>query len=498
VSKQHDAAPGSGRIATGPAAAAVPARQAVSRRRLLQLAATAAAGAPLLAAGTARGAFASAETPDYLGSANAAGMWIRSARVVTHDGLIWLSGPERPDGLDSEHSLYQGGAGVILFLLELARATKDESYREEAAAGVAALSAWLPRKLRVDWGEHGLYTGVAGVGFVLARAAEAGLGEEASAAAQRCRELVLAAATPAGAGIEWSATTDVVAGSAGTGLYLLDLGRRGDTEALATAEKAGRRLLELAIPHAPGRTKWRMDPTFAREMPNFSHGTAGIAFFLARLHAATGRREYLDAAVAGARYLQEIANTSGGGCLVYHNQPDGPDLYYMGWCHGPAGTARLFVELDRADPGGGWLEWALAGARSIAKSGLPEQKTPGFWNNLGQCCGSAGIAGFCLDLAALTGDQSHLAFARRVTADLLARAVATPGGGLKWPHAEHRVRPEYSYAQTGYMQGAAGIGLLLLRMAAREAGEEWTLTLPDSPFGSTRLARPAPGGAPGS
>ena len=82
-----------------------------------------------------------------------------------------------------------------------------------------------------------------------------------------------------------------------------------------------------------------------------------------------------------------------------------------------------------------------------------------------------------------TGDETYLAFARRVTANLLGRAPATPGGGLKWVHAEHRVRPEYTYAQTGYMQGAAGIGMLLLQMDAAERGRRWTFRLPDSPFG---------------
>jgi hypothetical protein len=33
------------------------------------------------------------------------------------------------------------------------------------------------------------------------------------------------------------------------------------------------------------------------------------------------------------------------------------------------------------------------------------------------------------------------------------------------------------------MQGAAGIGALLLQMDALDKGRPWTLRLPDSPFG---------------
>lgn len=40
-----------------------------------------------------------------------------------------------------------------------------------------------------------------------------------------------------------------------------------------------------------------------------------------------------------------------------------------------------------------------------------------------------------------------------------------------------------SRLQTGYMQGAAGIGMLFLQMDAMDKGQPWTLRLPDSPFG---------------
>jgi lantibiotic modifying enzyme len=225
-----------------------------------------------------------------------------------------------------------------------------------------------------------------------------------------------------------------------------------------------------------------MDPTFERLMPNFSHGTAGVAYYLATLHRETGRQEFLDTALAGARYLQSIATTEGDTCLIFHDEPDNKKLYYLGWCHGPVGTSRLWVRLDQIDPKAGWLNWAKKGAKSILASGIPEHQTPGFWNNLGQCCGSAGVADFFLDLGKLTGDAAYTAYAKRVTKNLLDRATRTPGDGLKWVHAEHRVKPEYVYAQTGYMQGAAGIGMLMLRMDAEEKGRGWEFRLPDFVF----------------
>jgi lantibiotic modifying enzyme len=226
---------------------------------------------------------------------------------------------------------------------------------------------------------------------------------------------------------------------------------------------------------------WAMDPKFPRLMPNFSHGTAGVAYFLATLARETARREFLDAALLGARYLQTVATTNGDICLVFHDEPDNRTLYYLGWCHGPAGTGRLFYRLFEATREASWLEWAHRSARAILASGIPERQTPGFWNNVSVCCGNAGVAEFMLGLGQATNRPEYVAFARRVTENLLQRATRE-GGGLRWIQAEHRTRPELLVAQTGYMQGAAGVGVWLLRLDAAEAGRRLALRLPDTPF----------------
>lgn len=459
-------------------------RSDVSRRDVLRLGLAAGAALPL-GLGVADGEEtpkASTPSPGYLDAAVKAARWIRTTRVATRDGYIWLTGPERPEGLDTAPDIYRGSAGVILFLLELARATDDGAYRLDAATGADHLVATLPEKLRIDQAHNALYAGVAGIGFTLFRVHQETRKGVYRQAALRCRDLIHAAAEPAGAGVQWGEYTDIMGGGAGTGLYLLYMARHTDDAASRElAAKAGLRLIELGIPEAGG-LKWQMQKGNERLMPNFSHGTAGVAYFLATLHRDTGRKEFLDGALAATRYLQAVANTTGDSCLIFHHEPDGKDLHYLGWCHGPVGTSRLFVQLHQIDGKAGWLDWARKGAKGILASGIPEQQTPGFWNNLGQCCGSAGVVDFFLDFAKLTGDETYIAFARRVTKNLLERATATPDGGLKWVHAEHRVNPGYTYAQTGYMQGAAGIGMALLHMDAVEKGKEWTFRLPDSPY----------------
>jgi len=410
----------------------------------------------------------------YRAAAEDAARWIRNSAIRTPQGLAWPADPQDPKTVSS--ALYSGSPGVVLFLLELHHATRNAEYLADAKAGADELLARLP-----DEKQTGLYTGVAGIGFTLGevyRATNEAKYRDGAAAAVR---ILKGRATAAGNGVQWGEVTDIIGGGAGTGLFLLHAGRLlEDADAIALAARAADRLVELGLPEHGG-LKWHMAPSFARLMPNFSHGTAGIAFFLARAYDETKQQTYLDAALAGARYLQAIAKTDGDICLISHNQPDGLDLYYLGWCHGPAGTARLWHQLARSTGDASWHAWVDRSARAVLQSGIPKTLTPGFWNNVSQCCGSAGVGQFFLDLHRTRASPAYLAFAKKMTADLLTRGTRDDKG-LRWIQAEHRVRPTQLVAQTGYMQGAAGIGTWLLRLDAAEHGRQNFVRFPDTPF----------------
>jgi len=201
-----------------------------------------------------------------------------------------------------------------------------------------------------------------------------------------------------------------------------------------------------------------------------------------------GRPDLLGLAAGAGRRLERLGRCPDGTLtvpLTIPHRPTAAPVAY-GWCHGAAGTTRLFTLLDQLQPGEGWAACAAAGRAAIQTSGLPARLWPGFWDNLGQCCGTAGVGEAVLDHYQDTGDRDWLDFADVLAADVLSRAIAD-AGGVRWSHTEHRVSPPQLEPVVGWMQGAAGIAGFLLRLDRlhRDGPAAPRLPWPDRP--------PAPG-----
>jgi lantibiotic modifying enzyme len=417
--------------------------------------------------------------------ARAAARWIGEHRRETAHGVTWPRVPG--DDAGGDLSLYHGSPGVVLFLLELHAQTGDEAALAEAARGADELIGVLDSDVPVP---PGLYTGLAGMWTALDRTAVATGAARYAAGAETCIRRVVETARQVPSGRMWfddalpDASSDIVSGAAGIGLALLAAhARDGGEDALRVAHEVARYLVTIGEPQ-DGGPMWRISPSFPRNYPNFSHGTGGVAYFLARTARATGDGDLLAAAVEGGTYLRHVSDCGADGCLVFHHEPDGEELYYLSWCHGPAGTARLYHELADATGDTAWSDLVLSGAAATRGQGVPDTRTPGYWNNISQCCGDAGVGEFFLALHALTGDDGHLAYARHVADWIAGRADEPDAPVRKWTQAEHRVQPDMLQAQTGWMQGAAGVGAFFLHLAAREAGRSPFVVLPDSPWGS--------------
>ena len=417
---------------------------------------------------------------NYLDAAKRARAWLAATAQRGPNGLTWAADPLNQKS--ESYDLYNGMPGVVLFLLEYAHATGDSKALADAAQAADTIAGVLAQPNEgIEKLGTGLYVGVAGLAYVLSETYRSTNDAKYRAAARRAIEHVKRLAKPIDDGVEWGATVDIISGNAGTGLTLLALHDRvNDRALLDLALRAARRVASLGV-QEQGGLKWAMNPTFARRMPNFSHGTAGVSYFLATVGERVKDAHLMDVAAQGAAYLRNVATrTANDGWKVFHSEPGNESLYYLSWCHGPAGTARLYERLGRSSKYKVLKAEVPHLAQGIVDSRVPDQ-SPGYWNNISQCCGNCGVVEFFTSLYRTTRDAKHLAFARKVMDNALGRATAD-GDGLKWVQAENRVSPNVVIAQTGMMQGAAGVGLALLHLDGALKGRADRIVLPDNPW----------------
>lgn len=290
-------------------------------------------------------------------------------------------------------------------------------------------------------------------------------------------------ATPDGWATPWAAPptysdgariSDATLGTAGVLLGATWAHRRGVRRADELANVAADILLAEAedTEHGP---RWLFVPRRFRdtpptEMPGWSHGQAGITTALAVAGAVLDRADLKGAAHRGAERLVALGDRAGGGFVVPRYVPPletDEDPVTFGWCHGAAGTSQLFPALELADvrhvAGVAPRDWQRAAWHSVRSSGVPERLRPGFWDNDGRCCGTAGVGDLALDRWHRDRDEIDLRLAVVMGDTLVARA-RTGGRYRWWQFVEHRAARPLLDPGTGWMQGAAGIAAFLFRL----------------------------------
>ena len=180
--------------------------------------------------------------------------------------------------------------------------------------------------------------------------------------------------------------------------------------------------------------------------------------------------DLVEAARSGAEHLVTLGSTGDGGFVVPHvipHQADMDEVTYT-WCHGPTGTSLLFTALEHEDvaevAGETPAQWQRRCLHSIRTSGIPERVHPGFWDNDGRCCGTAGVGDVFLDAWQRRGVEDDLAFVQ-VLGDALVERAVVDGDRACWRFTEHRNAEPLLPPGVGWMQGTAGIAAYLLRLA---------------------------------
>ncbi len=382
----------------------------------------------------------------------------RSAEDLARGAADWLVDHAGPDLEDP--SLYHGRAGVVLALHEAHAHFGDDRYGDAVARGVEVQGT------QVDGLENcSLYFGLAGVAMTWQA-----LGQEE--AAHRAWDRVRSGFD----GRRWNEMFELLMGNAGIGLAALhagelDLAVTAVTPYLTTAD------------HTSNGVNWAVRPSPARSH-HLAHGTLGIVHALAAVGDAAGRPDMVEMALAGAADVVGRNEAGPEGFLVPHSDPPHrPELierYSLGWCNGPAGDAQVFRLLARITGDEAWVSLQDRCWRTVRESGLPRRIRPGFWDNHGRCCGTAGVLALACDRVVERGDD--LDFADVLVDDLAARALVDETG-VRWSNHEHRATPSDLAPRPGWAMGNAGIVRELLRYARISAGGDtrYAVPWPDHP-----------------
>ena len=406
----------------------------------------------------------------YRELAERAWAWVLT-QVRQGDEGMWLT--EYPGQTEPGEYGMHSGVGGLAHTLEEIRLTRPLGAAELALC--EGIGETLVRRIPTETG-YDYFEGLTSTIGVLTALDAPGV----ELAVARLQEL----ATPDGWPAPWigppkaspdARCNDATLGTAAVLLGALWAQRHGVAGAAELAEHAVDILLAEQEPREEG-TYWPFVPLRFLltgddvQMPNWSHGQAGIAASLAAAGMTLERPDLVVRATSGAEHLLSMADTSDGGLRLPHRIPGAPDLdtFTYSWCHGPTGTSLLFAALDRAGvsavAGATPRELELACLHSLRVSGIPERLYPGFWDNDGRCCGTAGAGDVVLSAWQRHGRDEDGAFAITLADALVDRAIGD-GEHAFWRFIEHRNAEPLLPPGPGWMQGAAGIAAYLFRLA---------------------------------
>ena len=374
---------------------------------------------------------------------------IRSRAIRTEDGsAAWIAPQylvqaERYQLQPMDYDLYGGTSGVALFLAAAERFAPESGYGELALAALRPLQSTLDRRPdRLD-GMMGIggASGLGSVAYSLLHVSrlldEPALLEDARRVADLITEDLVAS----------DRALDVIGGAAGAILSLLALYEvRPDRRILKRAIACGEHLLEARTATDSGRRAWVADGGL--KASGFSHGTAGIAYSLLRLHEHTRDPRLLEAAKEAIAYEDTEYSPENRNWVDFREA--GEPAYQWQWCHGAPGIGLARVGgLDVLDTEQVREDIDLA-VQTTLEFGVQGVDHP--------CCGNMGRAELLLSAGQRLARPELEEAARANAWRVVSRAKRT-GGFILHPMLPSEVH------NPGFFQGTAGIGYELLRMA---------------------------------
>jgi type 2 lantibiotic biosynthesis protein LanM len=361
---------------------------------------------------------------------------------------------ERYQIMPSDYNLYDGAGGIAMFLAAVHKVTGDGAYRDLALGALRPLR----RDLRyfgnqaLQYDALGAATGLGSMVYTLVRSAQLLAEPDLLADAE------LVAALISRERIESSVRLDVLSGVGGAILGLLALhGSDRGGDALERAILCGHRLLAARITSnaTPGTSPGGYPPAYrtwaalgGEQLTGFSHGAAGIAYAMLRLHAVTGEEAFREAAAEAIAYEDSTFELDRG--LWPDLRPGAPAESVNGWCNGAPGIglARL----------GGLSQLVTEKIQVDLRIALQATQQRGDRGRDNVCCGTMGRAEILLTAGRRLGDSRLEEQARLLASQVVARARQSGSFQLFAPMTQGFYHP-------GFFQGTSGVGYVLLHLA---------------------------------
>jgi type 2 lantibiotic biosynthesis protein LanM len=342
--------------------------------------------------------------------------------------------------------LYEGTAGIALFLAQLFSFTRDSIHKCTLEGALNQILRQL--RSRGEFTDVGFFTGLTGIAYALIEAGQ--IIEHDDLVQRGIGELVrLQQISPT------PRSVDVLGGSAGVIPVLIDSAARfGRPELLATAVRHGEHLIASADRSDDGWS-WPTNARWARNLTGYAHGVAGIAWSLLELHAATGDERFRTAASEALRYERRHFDAERRDWLDFRKLEETGTWHEprcaTAWCHGAPGIGmsrlrvRDLVPNDDAVP---------AEIEDAIKTTLASLVVP---NNFSLCHGHAGNSELMILAAEQLGRPELRDAAESVGQIGIERFADT---GSPWPCGVGT-----PWECPTLMLGLAGIGHFFLRLA---------------------------------
>ncbi|MCX6666405.1 MAG: hypothetical protein NT038_10195 [Euryarchaeota archaeon] len=427
--------------------------------------------------------------------------WLMHQSIQTDTGYKW---PIEETEASYYTDLYEGAPGICLLFSEAFQITENETYYHYAIGGINWLISnavedngykW-PATENSSYYPTGFYTGSAGIGssfidFYNIFENDSYLHYAEGTARWLIHIGILGNDTHTGTTCKWPSyegsneyDIDLYNGATGIGFFFLKLYNVSHNQTYLTyAKYAGNWLMTQAISLRGNCYTWPASPIELSPLkfyfsPGFAHGTASVGDFFAELYNMSKDTRYLHYAEGAGRWLirSSVYDVSSGGVKwrdsfgnLQPSQLLGVFTFSTGWCHGPSGICKFFIDLYQTTSNPLYLRYAELGAKWLMSVAHVENGNYSWPNILGRtdiivlensnptlCHGVTGIGEFFLELYRITNKQIYWDYANGAANWLKSIGVKNGNGCVKWG-----VNGQYN---TGEYLGVAGIALFLMEM----------------------------------